>query len=272
MATRPGSPYPQFTDNSGAIVAGGSLTFSDTGTSTARPVYGERALTTNLGNVITLNSAGRWPSDVWLSGNYRVILKDSTGAQIWAKDDVRDLETATSYALPNPASGTAGQVLTTTGAAYALATVLALPDPTGSANKMVVADSLGLAYTLVNQPTATVYSATSLPGGIVQGATSFQIGKMLIQTGSSSAPAVSGLQTSAAITFPVAYATLLHVDATPSAAGIVDGGGESGVTASTVSRSASGFTASFYLGLDHATDHRIASAVPFSWIAFGLVP
>ena len=271
MATRLQDPRPVFTNDAGTILAGGSLTFSDTGTTTARNVFAEAAGTTNLGAVITLNSAGRVPSDVWLLGPtaYRVVVKDSVGATVRTMDDCRDIQSATSYTLPNPASGTSGQVIQTNGTVYSLASIFQVPDPAGSAGKLLSNDGANIIWAAATA--ATVYTSTSLPGGIVQTATSFQIGKFLVQTGSCTAPSVSTLQTSVTVTFPTAYATLLHVGLTPSVAGIVDGGGESGVTASAISRSTVGFTASFYLGLDHASDHRIASAVTATWFAFGIV-
>ena len=59
MAYRFLDPHPQFLTDAGEIVAGGSLTFYENGTTTPKSCYGEPALSTDNGNVLTLDSAGR---------------------------------------------------------------------------------------------------------------------------------------------------------------------------------------------------------------------
>lgn len=64
--------------------------------------------------------------------------------------------------------------------------------------------------------TATTYTEASLPGGITQGATSVQIGKLKIQSGSGTAPTAAAEYTTApAVTFDEAYTTLWGVYITP---------------------------------------------------------
>ena len=58
MATRLLDQKPQYRLADGTLAAGGSLNFYDTGTTTPKNVYGEPALSTNLGSTLTLNSAG----------------------------------------------------------------------------------------------------------------------------------------------------------------------------------------------------------------------
>jgi len=83
------SPYFQFTDASGVPYAGGSLAFYSSGTNTPLAVYADQELTTPLQNPVPLNSAG-WPEDqIWLqTQEYRVVLSDVNGVQIWAADPV----------------------------------------------------------------------------------------------------------------------------------------------------------------------------------------
>ena len=262
MATRLNDPSPVFYGTDGVTpLAGGSIVFSDTGT-------------TNLGSTITLNSAGRpTVGDVWLVGPtaYRMVFKDSVGGVVRSKDDCRDLTSATSYTLPNPASGTAGQVLTTTGAAYALATVLALPDPTGSPSKMVVADATGTSYILQTQPAATTYSSTSLPGGVVDSAASYQVGKRLVQYGSDTAPTAAATNTTRAVTFATAYAAAPSIiNITVTADNITPAGAL--VSHSITSKSTTGFTVKFYAGQEHGgNDWFITTAVTFDYEASGRV-
>jgi hypothetical protein len=83
-------PVFQFADSSGRPYAGGSLTFSATGTSTPRDTYSDASLSTPNTNPVVLNSAG-WPAvDIYLQNlPYRVVLRDSAGNAIWTRDNVR---------------------------------------------------------------------------------------------------------------------------------------------------------------------------------------
>ena len=121
-----------------------------------------------------------------MSGNYRCILKDSAGATVWTRDDTRDTVAATYYPVPDPASGTDLQVVTTDGADYYLADFLAVPDPTGHASQYLTNDGA-----LVSWAALPTYSETSLPAGITQSGANLQIGKFKIQTGTDTAPSAA---------------------------------------------------------------------------------
>jgi len=268
MATRLLNQKPQYRLADGSLCAGGSLNFYDTGTTTPKSVYGEEALSTDLGSSLTLDSAGRTTPDVWLDGDYRVILKDADDATIWTLDDVNDLATATAYAVPDPASGADGQAILTDGTDFYLADLIQVPDPTGHSGEQLGTDGT-LTYWEAKQ-TIPTYTATSLPGGIAQGSTSFQIGKLLVQFGSDSAATASAEYTTDSVTFPTAYATLLHVACSPT--------GSSGFTtrgtgvSQQIAGSTTGFTVRFSAGNEHgASDWNITTAVTYTWVAFGLV-
>jgi hypothetical protein len=84
-------PIRQYIDQDGAPYAGGSLTFTQAGTSVPQNVYSDPALTVSLGNVVTLNAAGRTSTSA--SGpdtpvyfpqlTYDYTLKSSAGVTIW---------------------------------------------------------------------------------------------------------------------------------------------------------------------------------------------
>ncbi len=84
-------PLKQYVDADGVPYAGGSLTFTQVGTSVAQSVYSDPALTVSLGNVITLNAAGRTSTSA--SGpdtavycqqlTYDYTLKNAAGTTIW---------------------------------------------------------------------------------------------------------------------------------------------------------------------------------------------
>lgn len=77
---------PVYWDNSSPpqILAGGTITFYLTGTSTLTNVYTDAALTTPANNPQTLDSDGRVTQNIFMDSSvtYRVLLKDSAGATI----------------------------------------------------------------------------------------------------------------------------------------------------------------------------------------------
>lgn len=84
------SPFPQFVDSTGAPYSGGTLTFYESGTSTPLDTYSDEAKTTANSNPLTLNSAGRPSSHIFLQDqDYKAVLKDSSGTTVWTADPVR---------------------------------------------------------------------------------------------------------------------------------------------------------------------------------------
>ncbi|WP_299476976.1 DUF2793 domain-containing protein [uncultured Paracoccus sp.] len=84
-----------FFDDNGDPVSGGSLTFYEAGTTTARVVYSNPALTAgfSLGNVVQLNSAGRPVSGasivtIYTGVNaYKYVVKDADGVTLRTHDN-----------------------------------------------------------------------------------------------------------------------------------------------------------------------------------------
>lgn len=93
MANRFTNPAPQFFDNSGLPLTGGTLGFYLTGTTTLATIYTDRALSIPAQNPIPLDSAGRTQTNVFLDPavTYKAILASSAGTVIWTKDPVVDL-------------------------------------------------------------------------------------------------------------------------------------------------------------------------------------
>lgn len=78
----------QFFDLNGDPLASGTINFYVSGTTTDKAVYSNSALSASLSNPYSLNSAGRLAVNVYGSGNYTVLVKDSTGATVFSRDDV----------------------------------------------------------------------------------------------------------------------------------------------------------------------------------------
>ena len=89
-----GTPKPQFFDSSGNLLVSGTLSILDPADDTNKasyPTYDDADAETNANsNPITLDSRGEPTSGLWgrNSENYKVVLKDSSGATIWTQDDI----------------------------------------------------------------------------------------------------------------------------------------------------------------------------------------
>ena len=71
------------------LIAGGALYFYDPGTTTARTVYSDSALTTAHSQPVEADSAGRFPPIYLPVGDFKVVLKDDVGGNtIWTADNV----------------------------------------------------------------------------------------------------------------------------------------------------------------------------------------
>jgi len=94
MTTRIFDPFPQFFDSNGNPLSGGKLYFYSAGTSTPKNTYSDAGLTVANPNPVVLDSAGRpavsgnLVSIFPASGEYKVVLKDSSDVTIWTADSV----------------------------------------------------------------------------------------------------------------------------------------------------------------------------------------
>src|SRR5690606_41406511 len=77
----------QFFTNDGKVLADGSLSFFDSGTTDPRATYSDPELTTPNSQPVELDGAGRPNTDIWGDGRYRVGLQDSPGAADAPPDD-----------------------------------------------------------------------------------------------------------------------------------------------------------------------------------------
>jgi len=80
----------QFFGNNGLPLAGGKLYTYVAGGTTPAATYTSSSGTTPHANPIILDSAGRVPSEVWLttSASYKFILKTAANVEIWTKDNI----------------------------------------------------------------------------------------------------------------------------------------------------------------------------------------
>ena len=83
----------QFFDNSGLILSGGLLYIYSAGTTTPVTAYQDSAGTVAHTNPIVMDSAGRIPSEVWLTTGaaYKFVLKTSTSVTLWTMDNLNGI-------------------------------------------------------------------------------------------------------------------------------------------------------------------------------------
>lgn len=126
MAFRLFPPFVQFFNDSGEVLNGGSITFTNSGTTTPKATYSNKALSIENTNPVLLDSAGRPETDIWGSGSYRAVLKNALGAQVGSTFD--DIEASSS--LPSQ-TGHSGEFLTTDGVDTSWTEIAVLPSVTG---------------------------------------------------------------------------------------------------------------------------------------------
>ena len=132
----------QFFDNSGVILSGGLIYTYLAGTTTPVATYQDSAGSILHTNPIVLDSAGRVPTELWLTTGsvYKFVLKTSTGVTLWTMDNLRAINDPSSVAWsaltgkPTTISGygiTDGLTTTVAAATYA---PIASPSLTGTAS------------------------------------------------------------------------------------------------------------------------------------------
>lgn len=251
-------------------VPGGSLTFYDLGTTDPRDTYADPDMGVTNANPVTLDSAGRVNGNVFLDGDYTVVLKNSDGESIWTRDLTPGGDG--NLSIPPP---TAGYFLTSPdGVNLAWAQVIQMPDPTGSTGQVPTTNGSG--YDLLDLPDFTPPDPE-----IVVDANSFQAGvstdetKYFVLRGTGTAPATGQLTSTASLTFSPSFDALWHVSVTPTVAGVTanspPGIPVAAVTGWTPGSASSGASVTFYMAPVQtiSSEDTITTPVTFSWIAIG---
>lgn len=278
MAFRYSEVDPVYLDDDGNPCAGGSLTYTRTGTSTAHNVYSDAGLGTSLGNVITLDSSGRAP-DHWLDAStyaYRRVLKNAAGEEQGStRDNIREIDTA-GVSVPDPSGGNDGEVPMIDAGEYVLTQVadFLVPDPTGQSGKQLGTD--GELIFWEEKPTAATYDEDNLPGGFEDNTSSgyFDAGAMRQVWGNDTAPTVAALITSKAVTFPAPFAdTSYRIVVTATCINVTSNSPSGTATCAVTNKSTTGCTVYCFVGEENTggTD-TINSNVTFDYYAVGLKP
>lgn len=258
---------------SGQLLAGGYLKFYIAETTTPQDVFGEKALTTNNGSTVALDSSGRLVHDVWADTD------DAYFVEVYDADDVKQSE-ADNIEVPGGAGQTVpvpntGEYLTGDGTNFLTEdlTQFLLPDQTGHSNTVLGTD--GTTASWVAKPAAgadaniTVTANSVLwDGGAV---------KVMEQFNTSTATNSNSRTCSKSITFPTAFTATPVVSIVPTFAAAPTTGGNVYPHWDITAVSTTAFTVTFstYTGgtsADSFADNSVISSdVPFAWSARGTV-
>jgi len=86
------NPYQTFRDSTGAVRAGGFITFYENKTTTAASIYSDELLTVAQSNPYTLDAYGRIAGDVKYTGALTLKIQNSDLSDIFTIDDVTTIE------------------------------------------------------------------------------------------------------------------------------------------------------------------------------------
>jgi len=204
---RPLGQFIQFFLDDGTVNAGGSITFYETDLTTLKDTYSDPDLTVLNSNPVTLDAAGRPSTDIWGSGVYGAVLADTSGTTI---QTLNNIQSGADPGLAIPAL-VAGEFLSNDASNLLWEEVLQVPDPTGSNGQVVSTDGTLVFWRTLAQlgiPASTIADG------------SYQLGTMLIQTGTGTATASGTTTTAATVTFPIAYASTPFAFAVPTNTGL----------------------------------------------------
>lgn len=259
------NPAPLFFNIPGtAPASGGSLSFYEISTTDPKDTWSDEDLTIPNSNPVLIDASGRANTNIWLDGDYTVVLRDGDGVTVWTRDVTSGFAAGTTI----PAL-VADYFLTNDGTNLSWQPILQLPDPTGSDGYMLTTDGANFLWTPVPEipevPDPEIVVGTlSFRGGV-----SDDTNKFLIQAGNDSAPSSpSGKTTSKNVLFATTYTAAPVVTITPVGSTFTNAGymTDFGVTSVTTT----GFTATFNTNHGEANaDGNINVPIPFGWIAVG---
>lgn len=248
---------------SGQLLAGGYLSFYEAGTTTPANVYGDQDLSVNNGSTVALDASGRPNVDVWgdAATAYKVALYDADDVK---QGEIDNLEVpggaGQTIPVPDP-----GEFLTGDGTNFIAAAIREVPDPTGSADKILSTDGTDLQW--VAKPA----DGSDGTANVSQDSTGFTVENMAIVTGTGSGTNAGGRTQTANVTFPVAFTSVpVFVDVVPSDTALSTYGNMP--SWSVTSKSTAGFTVKFTMGEldDSQAGFDFNSAVDFAYIAVGV--
>lgn len=255
------SPNPVWFDLAGvANTPNGKIQFYLISTTTPKATYNAFSGGSTNSNPVLMDSSGRLNTQVWLDGDYSVVVYDEDDAVI----DTFDLRSPTDNAAVVPVPGD-DEYLGGDGTDFIPKTYRGLPDPTGLIGYVPVSD--GETYIMTPLPEAPPAPEVPLENSV----TGFKIGTAQVQWGTGTVPAAASAKTSSvSITFPEAFSAAAYavIPVSSSAGGSTPSGAMP--TWAATNLTASGCTITANIPDDDSNSAwKLANTSPFAYTAFG---
>lgn len=257
------SPNPVWFDLAGvANTPNGKIQFYLIDTTTPKDTYNAFSGGSINANPVLMDSSGRLNTQVWLDGDYSVVVYNEDDVVIDTFDLRPAADPAQSIPIPDP-----GEFVTGDGAQFLVEdlTDKLLPDPTGLVGYVPVSD--GTTYVMTPLPEAP--EAPTLPVENTSG--HVKIGTVMFQWGTGTVPAAASAKTSSVnITFAEAFTgTPYIVDPTNTTPGGSTPSGACAVLCSS-SESTTGATITANIPDDDSNSNwKLANATTFKYLAVG---
>lgn len=258
-------PAPVFFDSLGLEpIAGGSVTFYEKGTTSLKNTWSDEELTILNPNPVDLDASGRTNTQVWLDGDYSIVVRDQFGQVVVPTRDITSGQGASASIPPLVGDG----FLTNDGTNMFWQTIREVPDPTGLTNRILSTDGSNLLW--IEQPEIPeipdpeiVVTPNSFRAGVSDNTT-----KYFTQTGTATSSATGGRESNNSVTFPTPFAaTPTFIDCMPTSQS--NAGGP--MVPEIIAMSATGFTVKWTIAAGAGIDAKINNAVPYMWKAEGTV-
>lgn len=136
MVAQLASPYSYFTDANGVPLAGGLIYTYAAGTTTPQNSYTDSTGGTPAANPVVLDSAGK--ATIWLSGSYKIVVKDSLGNAISTTDNITTASSAitsavdTAFTFVNGSDATKKLAFDLSGITTGTTRTVTIPDKSGT--------------------------------------------------------------------------------------------------------------------------------------------
>lgn len=156
----------------GRVVSHGSVTFYFAGTTALRTVYADREGTIAAANPVTLDAAGS--CEVYLSGVYRIEVRDAAGAVVYSRDQVNSIPVETTEGNPGSllASNNLSDLTDVAVAREALGIAKQTSVSDATANRILIMGAFGLGGSAVQLTGSGALNAPGLPSGLYRVAAS----------------------------------------------------------------------------------------------------
>jgi hypothetical protein len=271
MSYRPLGQFPQYFLDSGQLNAGGFVYTYENDLTTPKLTYSDEGLTVPNSNPILLDAAGRPASDVWGDGIFGMEIADADDVVYLTANDIQP-DTGATQSIPALAEGFLTNDLTN----LLWQAILQVPDPSGYTDYILSNDGanpLWIPQPEIEIPEPDIVITTS-PNRTIRIGNSDSTTKVLIQTGTATAPTSGARTTSIAVDLPTPYAAIWHFGVTQNVAsvGAFGIGATQAVTGYTAGSAATSVTVTFNSADDGGgSGFTFVNTVPFTWWAIGTV-